>query len=97
MPGCTVAEWFAYRGQHALIVYDDLTHHAEAYRDISLILRRPPGREAFPGDVFSAHARLMERSFKLHDPARRWVGHGAADRRDAAWQHQGSSRPTSFR
>jgi F-type H+/Na+-transporting ATPase subunit alpha len=63
--GCTLAEWFAYQGRHALIVYDDLSHHAEAYRSLSLILRRPPGREAYPGDVFSAHARLMERAFKL--------------------------------
>jgi F-type H+-transporting ATPase subunit alpha len=63
--GCTLAEWFAYRGRHALIVYDDLTRHAEAYRNLSLILRRPPGREAYPGDIFSIHARLMERAFKL--------------------------------
>jgi len=65
--GCTLAEWFAYRGRHALIVYDDLTRHAEAYRDLSLTLRRPPGREAYPGDIFSVHARLMERAFKLSD------------------------------
>jgi len=65
--GCTLAEWFAYRGRHALIVYDDLSRHAEAYRSLSLILRRPPGREAYPGDVFSAHARLMERAFKLNE------------------------------
>jgi len=65
--GCTVAEWFAYRGRHALVVYDDLTRHAEAYRDLSLTLRRPPGREAYPGDIFSVHARLMERGFKLDD------------------------------
>ena len=65
--GCAVAEWFAYRGRHALVVYDDLTRHAEAYRDLSLVLRRPPGREAFPGDIFSVHARLMERAFKLSD------------------------------
>ena len=65
--GCTLAEWFAYRERHALIVYDDLTRHAEAYRELSLVLRRPPGREAFPGDVFSVHARLMERAFKLHE------------------------------
>jgi F-type H+-transporting ATPase subunit alpha len=65
--GCTVAEWFAYRGRHALVVYDDLTRHAEAYRDLSLTLRRPPGREAYPGDIFSVHARLMERAFKLAD------------------------------
>jgi F-type H+/Na+-transporting ATPase subunit alpha len=65
--GCTLAEWFAYRGRHALVVYDDLTRHAEAYRDLSLILRHPPGREAYPGDIFSVHARLMERAFKLSD------------------------------
>ena len=65
--GCTLAEWFAYRGRHALIVYDDLTRHAEAYRDLSLTLRRPPGREAYPGDIFSVHARLLERAFKLSD------------------------------
>jgi F-type H+-transporting ATPase subunit alpha len=65
--GCTIAEWFAYRGRHALIVYDDLTRHAEAYRDLSLTLRRPPGREAYPGDIFSVHARLMERAFKLSE------------------------------
>lgn len=66
--GCTLAEWFAYQGKHALIVYDDLTRHAEAYRDLSLILRRPPGREAYPGDIFSIHARLIERAFKLSEP-----------------------------
>jgi F-type H+-transporting ATPase subunit alpha len=65
--GCTLAEWFASRGRHALIVYDDLTRHAEAYRDVSLTLRRPPGREAYPGDIFSVHARLMERAFRLSD------------------------------
>jgi F-type H+-transporting ATPase subunit alpha len=63
--GCTMAEWFAYQGKHALIVYDDLTRHAEAYRELSLILRHPPGREAYPGDIFSVHAKLMERAFKL--------------------------------
>src|SRR5581483_7562439 len=61
--GCTLAEWFAYQGRHALVVYDDLTRHADAYRDLSLILRRPPGREAYPGDIFSVHAKLMERAF----------------------------------
>jgi F-type H+-transporting ATPase subunit alpha len=62
---CSIAEWFAYQGKAVLIVYDDLTKHADAYRDISLLLRRPPTREAYPGDIFYAHARLMERSFKL--------------------------------
>jgi F-type H+-transporting ATPase subunit alpha len=66
--GCTLAEWFAYQGRHALVVYDDLTRHAEAYRGLSLILRRPPGREAYPGDIFSVHAKLMERAFKLSEP-----------------------------
>jgi F-type H+/Na+-transporting ATPase subunit alpha len=61
----TMAEWFAYRGQPALVVYDDLTRHAESYRDLSLVLRRPPSREAYPGDIFYLHARLMERAFKL--------------------------------
>jgi F-type H+-transporting ATPase subunit alpha len=65
--GCALAEWFAYQGRHALVIYDDLTRHAEAYRQISLILRRSPGREAYPGDIFSVHARLMERGFKLSD------------------------------
>ena len=63
--GCTLAEWFAARGRAALIVYDDLSSHAEAYRELSLILRHPPSREAYPGDIFSVHARLMERAFKL--------------------------------
>ena len=61
----SIAEWFAYRGGHALVVYDDLTRHAEAYRDLSLLLRRPPSREAYPGDIFYLHARLMERAFRL--------------------------------
>jgi F-type H+-transporting ATPase subunit alpha len=65
--GGALAEWFAHRGRHALVVYDDLSRHAEAYRDLSLTLRRPPGREAYPGDIFSIHARLMERVFKLAD------------------------------
>lgn len=64
--GCAVAESFAYEGRHALVVYDDLTRHAEAYREVSLLLRRPPSREAYPGDIFFVQARLMERSFKLH-------------------------------
>ncbi len=65
--GCSIAEWFAYRGHAVLIVYDDLTRHAEAYRELSLLLRRPPTREAYPGDIFFAHARLMERAFKLSE------------------------------
>ncbi len=65
--GCAMAEYFLYKGQAALAVYDDLTKHAYAYRQMSLLLRRPPGREAYPGDVFYLHSRLLERSVKLAD------------------------------
>jgi F-type H+-transporting ATPase subunit alpha len=65
--GCAMAEEFMYRGKDALVVYDDLSKHAVAYRAISLLLRRPPGREAFPGDVFYLHSRLLERSAKLSE------------------------------
>jgi F-type H+-transporting ATPase subunit alpha len=65
--GCAIAEHFLYAGGHALCVYDDLTKHAYAYRQMSLLLRRPPGREAYPGDVFYLHSRLLERAVKLND------------------------------
>ena len=65
--GCTMGEWFRDNGKHALIVYDDLSKQAVAYRQLSLLLRRPPGREAYPGDVFYVHSRLLERAAKLHD------------------------------
>ena len=65
--GCTMGEHFRDNKQHALIVYDDLSKHAVAYRQMSLLLRRPPGREAFPGDVFYLHSRLLERAAKLSD------------------------------
>ena len=65
--GCAMAEHFVYNGGHALCVYDDLTKHAYAYRQMSLLLRRPPGREAYPGDVFYLHSRLLERAVKLND------------------------------
>ncbi|MDQ6914279.1 MAG: F0F1 ATP synthase subunit alpha [Actinomycetota bacterium] len=65
--GCAMAEFFLYRGDAALCVYDDLTKHAYAYRQMSLLLRRPPGREAYPGDVFYLHSRLLERAVKLAD------------------------------
>lgn len=65
--GVTIGEYFRDNGKHALIIYDDLTKHAVAYREMSLILRRPPGREAFPGDVFYIHSRLLERAAKLND------------------------------
>ena len=65
--GCTMGEYFRDNGKHALIVYDDLSKQATAYRQLSLLLRRPPGREAFPGDVFYLHSRLLERAAKLSD------------------------------
>jgi F-type H+/Na+-transporting ATPase subunit alpha len=65
--GCTIGEYFRDKGQHALIIYDDLSKQATAYRQLSLLLRRPPGREAYPGDVFYLHSRLLERAAKLSD------------------------------
>jgi F-type H+-transporting ATPase subunit alpha len=65
--GCAMGEFFLYNGGHALCIYDDLSKHADAYRQMSLLLRRPPGREAFPGDVFYLHSRLLERACKLSD------------------------------
>jgi len=65
--GVTMGEWFRDNGKHALIVYDDLSKHAVAYRQLSLLLRRPPGREAYPGDIFYLHSRLLERAAKMND------------------------------
>ncbi len=65
--GCAMGEYFMYNGQHALCIYDDLSKQATAYRELSLLIRRPPGREAFPGDVFYLHSRLLERAAKLSD------------------------------
>jgi F-type H+/Na+-transporting ATPase subunit alpha len=65
--GATIAEYFMYKGKHTLVIYDDLTKQAQAYRQLSLLLRRPPGREAYPGDVFYLHSRLLERAAKLSD------------------------------
>ena len=65
--GCAMGEYFMYKGQHVLIIYDDLSKHAVAYRTMSLLLRRPPGREAYPGDVFYLHSRLLERAAKLSE------------------------------
>jgi F-type H+-transporting ATPase subunit alpha len=71
--GCTIGEYFRNNGQHALIIYDDLSKHAVSYRQMSLLLRRPPGREAYPGDVFYLHSRLLERAAKMSDAK----GHGS--------------------
>ncbi len=65
--GCAMGEYFMYKGKHVLVVYDDLSKQAAAYRELSLLLRRPPGREAYPGDVFYLHSRLLERAAKLND------------------------------
>src|SRR5947207_3735980 len=65
--GCSMGEYFRDSGRHALVIYDDLSKHAAAYRQLSLLLRRPPGREAYPGDVFYLHSRLLERAAKLND------------------------------
>jgi F-type H+-transporting ATPase subunit alpha len=65
--GCAIGEYFRDTGRHALLIYDDLSKHAAAYREISLLLRRPPGREAYPGDVFYLHSRLLERAAKVSD------------------------------
>ncbi|GAM71365.1 ATP synthase alpha chain [Vibrio sp. JCM 19236] len=65
--GCTMGEYFRDRGEDALIIYDDLSKQAVAYRQISLLLKRPPGREAFPGDVFYLHSRLLERAARVNE------------------------------
>ncbi|MCS6962296.1 MAG: F0F1 ATP synthase subunit alpha [Deltaproteobacteria bacterium] len=65
--GCSIGEYFMWQGKHVMIAYDDLSKHAQAYRTVSLLLRRPPGREAYPGDVFYLHSRLLERAAKLSD------------------------------
>ncbi|MDO8587357.1 MAG: F0F1 ATP synthase subunit alpha [Armatimonadota bacterium] len=65
--GCAMGEFFRDNGKHALVIYDDLSKHAQAYRQVSLLLRRPPGREAYPGDIFYLHARLLERAAKLNE------------------------------
>ena len=80
--GCAMGEYFRDNGKHALCIYDDLSKHAAAYREISLLLRRPPGREAYPGDVFYLHCRLLERAAKLNDKKGGGLAHRAADHRD---------------
>ena len=81
--GCTMAEHLMWQGKDTLVVYDDLSKQANAYRQMSLLLRRPPGREAYPGDVFYLHSRLLERAVKLSRRERRRLADGAADHRDA--------------
>ena len=78
-----MGEYFRDNGMHALIVYDDLSKQAVAYRQMSLLLRRPPGREAYPGDVFYLHSRLLERAAKLNEDHGGGVAHRAAGDRDA--------------
>ena len=80
---CAIGEYFRDSGRHALVMYDDLSKHAMAYREISLLLRRPPGREAYPGDVFYLHSRLLERSSKLQRQAGRRIADRTAGDRDA--------------
>ncbi len=77
-----MGEYFRDNKMHALIVYDDLSKQAVAYRQLSLLLRRPPGREAYPGDVFYIHSRLLERAAKLSDAGGGGLAHRAADHRD---------------
>ena len=77
--GCTMGEYFRDNGQHALIIYDDLSKQAVAYRQLSLLLRRPPGREAFPGDIFYNHSRLLERAAKVREDLGRGQSDGPAD------------------
>ena len=81
--GCTMGEYFRDNGMHAVIFYDDLSKQAVAYRQMSLLLRRPPGREAYPGDVFYLHSRLLERAAKMSDAHGAGLAHGAAGDRDA--------------
>ena len=89
--GTAMAEYFTYKGQHSLCVYDDLTKHAYAYRQMSLLLRRPPGREAYPGDVFYLHSRLLERGVKLSDD----LGGGSLTACRSSRPRPATSRPTS--
>ncbi len=79
--GCAMAEYFMYKeGRHTLVIYDDLSKQADAYREISLVLRRPPGREAYPGDIFYLHSRLLERAAKISDDAEVIAAHGELDK-----------------
>ena len=87
--GARMGEYFLYNGKHAVVIYDDLSKHADAYRQLSLLLRRPPGREAFPGDVFYLHSRLLERACKLSDENGGGSLTRAADHRDPGRRRRG--------
>ena len=87
--GCAMGQHWMENGEHALIVYDDLSKQAEAYRQLSLLLRRPPGREAYPGDVFYLHSRLLERSAKLSDERGAGFADRSADHRDQGGRRVG--------
>ena len=87
--GSAIGQHWMYQGKHVLIVFDDLTKQAEAYRAISLLLRRPPGREAYPGDVFYLHSRLLERCAKLSDELGARLDDRSADHRDQGQRHLG--------
>ncbi len=87
--GSAIGQHWMYQGKHVLIVFDDLTKQAEAYRAVSLLLRRPPGREAYPGDVFYLHSRLLERCAKLSDDLRRRLDDRPADHRDQGQRRVG--------
>ena len=87
--GAAMGEWFMDNGMDALIIYDDLSKHAVAYRQVSLVLKRPSGREAYPGDVFYLHSRLLERSARVTRRARRRFAHRAADYRNAGGRRFG--------
>jgi F-type H+/Na+-transporting ATPase subunit alpha len=87
--GCAMGEFFRDNGMHAVIFYDDLSKQAVAYRQMSLLLRRPPGREAYPGDVFYLHSRLLERAAKMNDDFGGGLADGAAGHRDAGRRRLG--------
>ena len=87
--GCTMGEYFRDNGMHAVIVYDDLSKQAVAYRQMSLLLRRPPGREAYPGDVFYLHSRLLERAAKMNEKHGGRLADGAAGHRDPGQRRLG--------
>ena len=87
--GCAMGEYFRDNGMHALIIYDDLSKQAVAYRQMSLLLRRPPGREAYPGDVFYLHSRLLERAAKLNDDQWRRFADRPAGHRDPGQRRVG--------